>query len=270
MRAARPWCRRSRRTARPGGRCRCSSTASCRRGSRTASTATAAASTSSRATSRTSRCSGTTSRRRRVRHQAGVVADDGLTLRWIPGSDNSGELGHVHLYVNGESYGDLRPDAVRDEARRRSRPRTRASSPSSRTTPPGNQSAATIPLRGIPADRRRRRRARDEHCSRRAASSVGEVRQELAPGKAAGTVLRYAGNALAVEGSAIDLVVAGGTPPQTTLAFQVAEREADRALAPRDRRRLGAGDAAGAAHRDAAVDRRAGRCRRGPDRSRPA
>ena len=38
------------------------------------------------------------------RHIAGVVADDGLTLRWIPGTDASGELGNVLLYVNGELY----------------------------------------------------------------------------------------------------------------------------------------------------------------------
>ena len=38
------------------------------------------------------------------RHIAGVVASDGLTLRWIPGTDASGQLGNVHLYVNGELY----------------------------------------------------------------------------------------------------------------------------------------------------------------------
>ncbi len=38
------------------------------------------------------------------RHIAGVVASDGLTLRWIPGIDASGQLGNVLLYVNGERY----------------------------------------------------------------------------------------------------------------------------------------------------------------------
>jgi hypothetical protein len=38
------------------------------------------------------------------RHIAGVVASDGLTLRWIPGTDASGQLGNVLLYVNGELY----------------------------------------------------------------------------------------------------------------------------------------------------------------------
>ena len=38
------------------------------------------------------------------RHIAGVVAADGLTLRWIPGTDASGQLGNVILYVNGEPY----------------------------------------------------------------------------------------------------------------------------------------------------------------------
>ena len=37
------------------------------------------------------------------RDLAGVVADDGLTLRWVPATDASGQLGNVTLYVNGES-----------------------------------------------------------------------------------------------------------------------------------------------------------------------
>ena len=37
-------------------------------------------------------------------HLAGYVASDGLTLRWIPGVDASGQLGNVMLYVNGEPY----------------------------------------------------------------------------------------------------------------------------------------------------------------------
>ena len=43
------------------------------------------------------------------RHIAGVVAADGLTLRWIPGTDASGELGNVLLYVNGEHYRTFGP-----------------------------------------------------------------------------------------------------------------------------------------------------------------
>ena len=43
------------------------------------------------------------------RHIAGVVASDGLTLRWIPGTDASGQLGNVLLYVNGEHYRTFGP-----------------------------------------------------------------------------------------------------------------------------------------------------------------
>ena len=43
------------------------------------------------------------------RDLAGVVADDGLTLRWAPGSDASGQLGNVILLVNGESYREFGP-----------------------------------------------------------------------------------------------------------------------------------------------------------------
>ena len=40
---------------------------------------------------------------------AGVVAADGLTLRWSPGTDDSGELGNVVLLVNGEPYASFAP-----------------------------------------------------------------------------------------------------------------------------------------------------------------
>ena len=35
---------------------------------------------------------------------AGVVADDGLTLRWAPGKDNSGMIEHFVLFVDGQPY----------------------------------------------------------------------------------------------------------------------------------------------------------------------
>jgi hypothetical protein len=49
------------------------------------------------------------------RHIAGVLAADGLTLRWIPGTDASGELGNVLFYVNGEHS---RPSALASSRRR--------------------------------------------------------------------------------------------------------------------------------------------------------
>ena len=33
-----------------------------------------------------------------------MIAGDGLTIRWSPGTDSSGELGNVSLLVNGEAY----------------------------------------------------------------------------------------------------------------------------------------------------------------------
>jgi CheY-like chemotaxis protein len=36
------------------------------------------------------------------RSLSGVIAGDGLTLRWEPASDNSGSIAHYHLFVNGE------------------------------------------------------------------------------------------------------------------------------------------------------------------------
>ena len=43
------------------------------------------------------------------RDLAGVVAADGLTLRWLPGTDSSGQLGNLLLYVNGEAYREFGP-----------------------------------------------------------------------------------------------------------------------------------------------------------------
>ena len=43
------------------------------------------------------------------RSLTGVIAGDGLTLRWEPASDNSGAIAHYHLFVNGErvqTFGD--------------------------------------------------------------------------------------------------------------------------------------------------------------------
>ncbi len=45
----------------------------------------------------------------RPTHLGGVVADDGLTLRWVPGTDDSGQLGNVVLLVNGEPYASFGP-----------------------------------------------------------------------------------------------------------------------------------------------------------------
>ena len=52
------------------------------------------------------------------RDLAGVVAEDGLTLRWLPGTDASGQLGKIVLFVNGEPYRNVQSDPVRSQAGR--------------------------------------------------------------------------------------------------------------------------------------------------------
>ncbi len=154
------------------------------------------------------------------RHIAGVVADDGLTLRWIPGSDNSGQLGQVLLSVNGQSYqgfdvtqfetklGAFAADDTReftfvqlDAAGNRSRP-----SESLRAVPNVaglglEQAAAALAKRGF---------------------KVGTVRKVFAPRLAPGTVVAPIGVSLAVESTPIDLVVSRDGAPQTKLVFQAA------------------------------------------------
>jgi hypothetical protein len=152
------------------------------------------------------------------RHIAGVVADDGLTLRWIPGEDNSGELGRVHLYVNGESYGMFDPTQFETKLGAFAADDTRAFT-FVQYDAAGNVSESTPALRAVPAlVGLGLEQARTALAAR--GFAVGEIRREVTRERAPGTVLRREGNALAVDGAKIDLVVAGAMP-QTALAFQV-------------------------------------------------
>ena len=156
------------------------------------------------------------------RHIAGVVARDGLTIRWIPGTDSSDQLGNVLLYVNGEGYRFFGPTEY--EAK------LGAFSPSDSRTftlaqldAAGNISAQTPPLRAVPG---LAGRGLDDATAALAAAgfSVGTVSEETSALYAPGTVIDPTDLRLAVQSSAIDLVIARapGTSPQTRLVFAVA------------------------------------------------
>ena len=83
------------------------------------------------------------------RDLAGVVAADGLTVRWVPGTDSSGQLGNVVMFVNGEPYRNFGPteleaklgDFARDDTRTFTLVQTDAA---------GNTSRHTRRLRAVP------------------------------------------------------------------------------------------------------------------------
>ena len=154
-------------------------------------------------------------------HLAGVVADDGLTLRWLPGTDSSGRLGNVILLVNGGEYRqfghtqyEVKLGAIEPGDTRRFQ--------LVQLDAAGNKSAPSVVLRAVPSvvglgvDAARAALAERGF-------QLGAVHEEVVPTVAAGTVVGPAGIVMAAESTPIDLVVARGTAaPQTKFALQVA------------------------------------------------
>ncbi|HWG56720.1 MAG TPA: PASTA domain-containing protein, partial [Gaiellaceae bacterium] len=153
-------------------------------------------------------------------HLGGAIGADGLTIRWIPGRDNSRRLGNVVLFVNGEPYRNFGPTeyeaklgpVLEDDTRTFHLVQLDAA---------GNASAKSETLRalpkflGLPFEQ-----ARAALAAR--GFTVGRVTYEPAPGVAAGTVIAPVDLVFGVDGRPLDLVVAGTAPVQTRLVFQVA------------------------------------------------
>lgn len=153
-----------------------------------------------------------------------MVADDGLTVRWVPGKDRSGHLGNTVLYVDGEAYGKyehtqyetaLGPVAAGD-TRRFSLVQYDAA---------GNAGPHSRVLCAVPT---LVGQSRQQAAATLAAAgfTVGVVREEAVPSVAPGTVVGPRVVRLELESSAIDFVVAAGgsavPAPQTKLVFSVA------------------------------------------------
>ena len=90
----------------------------------------------------------------------GVVAADGLTLRWAPGGDPSGSIAQIQLFVDGAWYQTF--DATQYETKMgpiaAGDPRTFVFT---ETDSAGNISAPTTGLRALPRARRPHGRRRD-------------------------------------------------------------------------------------------------------------
>ncbi|HVM70056.1 MAG TPA: hypothetical protein VM204_09525, partial [Gaiellaceae bacterium] len=153
-------------------------------------------------------------------HVGGAVGADGLTVRWIPGRDNSGRISHVILYVNGESYRIFGPTEYEAKLGPTLENDTRTFF--LRTVDAaGNVSAPSATLRALPkivgVGVEQARAALEAR-----GFQVGSVTYRAVPGVAAGTVVAPVDVVFGVDGARIDLVVAGTEAPQTRLVFQVA------------------------------------------------
>ncbi len=155
------------------------------------------------------------------RHIAGVVAADGLTLRWIPGRDASGQLGNVILYVNGEPY--------RAFGHRQFETKMGPFTPGDsrvfslvQLDAAGNRSAHGEQLRAVPP---LTGKSLDQAAAALAAAGfeLGAVREQPVAAVAPGTVVGPTAPIHAELSSKIDLVVSRAfVAPQTQLVFTVA------------------------------------------------
>ena len=158
------------------------------------------------------------------RHIAGVVASDGLTLRWIPGTDASGQLGNVLLYVNGEHY--------RTFGHRQYETKMGPFTPGDsrvfslvQLDAAGNRSAHGEELRAVPP---LVGMSRDQAVAALAAAGfeLGTVREQPDATVAPGTVVGPIAPRHAALSTKIDFVVSSAfVAPQTQLVFSVAALE---------------------------------------------
>ena len=139
----------------------------------------------------------------------GTMDSDGLTLSWAPGTDNSGQLDHFTLFVNGARYAtyaiaqlSAKLGAFNSGDTRRF---TLAESDAA-----GNESAQTKALRAVPD---LHGLTEDQAKAALLASSfqVGTVQLQSSSTVPSGTVIAGSGVVLAEEGSAVDFVVSAGT-----------------------------------------------------------
>ena len=137
------------------------------------------------------------------REIAGVVAADGLTLRWAPGTDDSGELGDVVLLVNGEPYASFGTKQFEAKMGAFGPGDTRVFT-FLQYDAAGNVSVPSDALRAVPSVVGLGTQAA---AARLAAAGfrLGNVRETIATGVAPGTVVGPTELRLATTGSSVDV-----------------------------------------------------------------
>ena len=153
------------------------------------------------------------------RDVAGVVAEDGLTLRWVPGTDDSGELGSVVLLVNGEPYASFDPTQFEVKLGAFLPGDTRIFS-FLQYDAAGNVSVPSQSLRAVPTVAGLDTNAAAARLAA-AGFALGKVERTLATDVPAGLVVAPAKLLLATVGSSIDVVASGGAP-QTQFVLRIA------------------------------------------------
>jgi hypothetical protein len=154
------------------------------------------------------------------RDLAGGLAGDGLTLRWIPGTDSSGQIGNVLLYVNGEPYREFGPTEFEAKLGAFAAGDTRSFTLAQKDAA-GNVSPQTAPLRAVPV-LAGKSLAEAAAALGAAGFAVGTV-TEVAATAPSGIVVEPATTRFALAPSAIDLAVSvGPAAPETRLALSVA------------------------------------------------
>ena len=153
------------------------------------------------------------------RDVAGVVAEDGLTLRWVPGTDDSGELGSVVLLVNGEPYASFDPTQFEVKLGAFLPGDTRIFS-FLQYDAAGNVSVPSQSLRAVPTVVGLDTNAAAARLAA-AGFALGKVERTLATDVPAGLVVAPAKLLLATVGSSIDIVASGGAP-QTQFVLRIA------------------------------------------------
>jgi hypothetical protein len=153
------------------------------------------------------------------RDVAGVVAEDGLTLRWVPGTDDSGQLGNVVLLVNGEPYATFEPTQFEVKLGAFAAGDTRIFS-FLQYDAAGNVSEPSQALRAVPSLVGLGTEAARAQLAA-AGFELGKVDRTIAAGVAPGTVVGPTKMLVATVGSAIDVVASAGAP-ETQFVFRIA------------------------------------------------
>ena len=150
-------------------------------------------------------------------HVAGVVAADGLTLRWIPGTDDSGELGNVVLLVNGEPYASFGPTQFEAKMGAFAAGDTRVFT-FLQYDAAGNVSAPSEALRAVPSVVGLGTQAAAARLAAAGFRARQRAREPIATGVAPGTVVGPTELRLATTGSSVDVVASLGRAPDTVPA----------------------------------------------------
>jgi hypothetical protein len=149
---------------------------------------------------------------------SGTFGSNGLTVKWSPGKDNSGTVGPAILYADGRPLETIAAGETSANVGASTATEGRKFS-IVQTDPSGNASSQSKALLVLP-DLSGMTETQARAALTQRGMKIGNITTTPAPNAVQGTVVSPAGRSAAVEGSAVDLVIAG-SPAGTKLAFSV-------------------------------------------------